>query len=112
MSHGRAMLGPMEAQRSRSTTSRPSSGPDQVPPAGLTLLVGSEQYLIGRYHMFQNVYLHKTSRGFEGAFGSLCRRLRALGTAALPARGWMPPVQELSHLKMLPGPGPIRSTGK
>lgn len=42
------MLGPMEAQRSRSTTSRPSSGPDQVPPAGLTLLVGSEQYLIGR----------------------------------------------------------------
>jgi hypothetical protein len=43
-----------------------------------------EQYLIGRYHMFQNVYLHKTSRGFEGAFGRLCRRLRALGSEALP----------------------------
>ncbi len=44
-----------------------------------------EQYLIGRYHMFQNVYLHKTSRGFEGAFGQLCRRLRALGPTALPS---------------------------
>ena len=43
-----------------------------------------EQYLIGRYHMFQNVYLHKTSRGFEGAFRALCRRVRALGPGALP----------------------------
>jgi HD superfamily phosphohydrolase len=43
-----------------------------------------EQYLIGRYHMFQNVYLHKTSRGFEGAFRSLCRRLIALGIEQLP----------------------------
>lgn len=49
-----------------------------------------EQYLIGRYHMFQNVYLHKTSRGFEGAFRALCLRLRALGPQALPpqARGF------------------------
>ena len=49
-----------------------------------------EQYLIGRYHMFQNVYLHKTSRGFEGAFRALCFRLRALGVEALPphARGF------------------------
>lgn len=43
-----------------------------------------EQYLIGRYHMFQNVYLHKTSRGFEGAFRALCERVLALGEAALP----------------------------
>jgi HD superfamily phosphohydrolase len=43
-----------------------------------------EQYLIGRYHMFQNVYLHKTSRGFETAFQGLCRRLQRLGPAALP----------------------------
>lgn len=43
-----------------------------------------EQYLIGRYHMFQNVYLHKTSRGFEGAFRMLCRRLDQLGVDALP----------------------------
>lgn len=49
-----------------------------------------EQYLIGRYHMFQNVYLHKTSRGFEGAFRALCLRLRKLGRQALPphARGF------------------------
>jgi HD superfamily phosphohydrolase len=46
-----------------------------------------EQYLIGRYHMFQNVYLHKTSRGFETAFRGLCRRLQALGAAAVPAPG-------------------------
>lgn len=44
-----------------------------------------EQYLIGRYHMFQNVYLHKTSRGFEGAFKALCERILALGADALPA---------------------------
>jgi HD superfamily phosphohydrolase len=43
-----------------------------------------EQYLIGRYHMFQNVYLHKTSRGFEGAFRMLCQRLVALGVDELP----------------------------
>jgi HD superfamily phosphohydrolase len=43
-----------------------------------------EQYLIGRYHMFQNVYLHKTSRGFEGAFRMLCQRLLALGETELP----------------------------
>lgn len=44
-----------------------------------------EQYLIGRYHMFRNVYLHKTSRGFEGAFRMLCQRLKKLGPTALPA---------------------------
>ena len=43
-----------------------------------------EQYLIGRYHMFQNVYLHKASRGFEGAFRALCSRVRQLGPGALP----------------------------
>jgi HD superfamily phosphohydrolase len=43
-----------------------------------------EQYLIGRYHMFQNVYLHKTSRGFEGAFRQLCARLLVLGDESLP----------------------------
>jgi hypothetical protein len=44
-----------------------------------------EQYLIGRYHMFQNVYLHKTGRGFETAFRGLCRRLQLLGPDATPA---------------------------
>lgn len=43
-----------------------------------------EQYLIGRYHMFQNVYLHKTSRGFETAFRGLCRRILALGPSHAP----------------------------
>ncbi len=52
-----------------------------VIPKGRT---AAEQYLIGRYHMFQNVYLHKTSRGFEGAFRALCERLLRLGPAALP----------------------------
>ncbi len=43
-----------------------------------------EQYLIGRYHMFQNVYLHKTSRALETAFARLGERLRALGPGATP----------------------------
>lgn len=65
-----------------------------------------EQYLIGRYHMFQNVYLHKTSRGFEGAFGQLCRRLRHLGPTALPPearalRRLQPDALELEEFLML-----------
>jgi len=43
-----------------------------------------EQYLIGRYHMFQNVYLHKTGRGFETAFRGLCQRLQRLGPDSIP----------------------------
>lgn len=41
----------------------------------------AEQYLIGRYHMFQQVYLHKTSRGFETAFRQLCLKVRSLAAA-------------------------------
>ncbi len=54
-----------------------------VDPKGTSAV---EQYLIGRYHMFQNVYLHKTSRGFETAFVRLCQRLRVLGPEATPSR--------------------------
>jgi HD superfamily phosphohydrolase len=57
-----------------------------------------EQYLIGRYHMFQNVYLHKTSRGFETAFGGLCRRLRRLGPDATPPGACVLPLLHESTL--------------
>ena len=64
---------------------------EMVPtPAGDAVVViekgrsAVEQYLIGRYHMFQNVYLHKTSRGFEGAFRALCARARTLGAKRMP----------------------------
>ena len=38
----------------------------------------AEQYLIGRFHMYQCVYFHKTTRAFESAFLGLCLRLRRL----------------------------------
>ncbi|MBN1511378.1 MAG: HD domain-containing protein [Phycisphaerae bacterium] len=42
-----------------------------------------EEYIFARYYMYQNVYLHKTTRGFEKMLEALWRRakqLRANGT--------------------------------
>jgi HD superfamily phosphohydrolase len=42
-----------------------------------------EEYIFARYHMYQNVYLHKTTRGFEKmvvAMWQRARRLHAEGT--------------------------------
>ena len=38
----------METHRSRSANPPSAAAPDRIPPAGLTLLVGTEQFLIGR----------------------------------------------------------------
>ena len=39
------------------------SGGDIVWPAKSLLAI--EEYIFARYYMYQNVYLHKTTRGFE-----------------------------------------------
>jgi HD superfamily phosphohydrolase len=37
-----------------------------------------EEYIFARYYMYQNVYLHKTTRGFEKMLEAMWRRARSL----------------------------------
>jgi uncharacterized protein len=52
-----------------------------------------EEYVFARYYMYQNVYLHKTTRGFERMLEALWRRGRAMFRAGDPP-GILPPIQE------------------
>lgn len=55
---------------------------DLVWPAKTALAI--EEYIFARYYMYQNVYLHKTTRGFEQLLQAMWRRadkLRKDGTA-------------------------------
>jgi HD superfamily phosphohydrolase len=48
-----------------------------------------EEYIFARFYMYQNVYLHKTTRGFEKMLEAMWRRARQFhgeGTAV----GWVP----------------------
>jgi hypothetical protein len=44
-------------------------------------LLAVEEYIFARYYMYQNVYLHKTTRGFEKMLEAMWRRARALHEA-------------------------------
>ena len=74
---------------------------DLVWPEKASLAI--EEYIFARYYMYQNVYLHKTTRGFEALLQAMWRRadvLRKEGTDVdanpVPARFW-------SHEKPEPG---------
>ncbi len=41
-------------------------------------LLAIEEYIFSRYYMYQNVYLHKTTRGFEKMIEAMWKRARAL----------------------------------
>ncbi len=41
-------------------------------------MLAVEEYIFARYYMYQNVYLHKTTRGFEKMLEAMWRRARAL----------------------------------
>jgi uncharacterized protein len=41
-------------------------------------LLAVEEYIFARYYMYQNVYLHKTTRGFEKLLEAMWRRAKAL----------------------------------
>lgn len=49
---------------------------DLVWPAKSALAI--EEYIFARYYMYQNVYLHKTTRGFEQLLQALWRRANSL----------------------------------
>jgi uncharacterized protein len=52
------------------------SGRDIVWPEKSVLAI--EEYIFSRYYMYQNVYLHKTTRGFEKIIESMWERARYL----------------------------------
>lgn len=52
------------------------SGGDIIWPARSLLAI--EEYIFARHYMYQNVYLHKTTRGFEKMIEALWRRARRL----------------------------------
>ena len=37
-----------------------------------------EEYIFSRYYMYQNVYLHKTTRGFEKMIETMWKRAKAM----------------------------------
>lgn len=44
-------------------------------------MLAVEEYIFSRYYMYQNVYLHKTTRGFEKMLEAMWQRARALHQA-------------------------------
>jgi HD superfamily phosphohydrolase len=52
-----------------------------------------EEYIFARYYMYQNVYLHKTTRGFEKVIEAAWRRARTLYNDGGDA-GLMPAIKE------------------
>ena len=65
------------------TTMRPHPGEDGrlsiVWPAKSAFAI--EEYVFARYYMYQNVYLHKTTRGFEQLLQTMWRRAKSLRDA-------------------------------
>lgn len=38
-----------------------------------------EEYIFSRFYMYQNVYLHKTTRGFGAMLAAMCKRAKLIG---------------------------------
>lgn len=55
---------------------------DLVWPAKAALAI--EEYIFARYYMYQNVYLHKTTRGFEALLQAMWRRVDRLRKDGTP----------------------------
>jgi HD superfamily phosphohydrolase len=53
----------------------PSGGRDLIWPERVKYAI--EEYVFARFYMYQNVYLHKTTRGFEKILEAMWRRARA-----------------------------------
>lgn len=68
-----------------------------------------EEYIFARFYMYQNVYLHKTTRGFEKLLQAMWKRaerLRKDGSDVLP----VPVLTEFwKHEKPVPGTLPLRA---
>ncbi len=52
-----------------------------------------EEYVFARYYMYQNVYLHKTTRGFEKLISAMWRRAQVLQKDGTDVR-WVPVLKD------------------
>jgi len=80
-----AGYGHFDWQRLIATVELHSNGTDLVWPEKAALAI--EEYIFSRFYMYQNVYLHKTTRGFEQLLQAMWKRagrLRLEGTDIRP----------------------------
>ncbi|MHC5539775.1 HD domain-containing protein [Singulisphaera rosea] len=68
-------------------------------------LLAIEEYIVSRHHMYQNVYLHKTTRGFEAMLHALWRRARSFYDQGEDA-ALVPAIREFWDAQASPGSGP------
>lgn len=64
-----------------------------------------EEYIFSRHHMYQNVYLHKTTRGFEAMLQAMWRRARSSYDQGEDV-ALVPTIREFWDAQARPGPGP------
>src|SRR5205085_2789984 len=61
-------------------------------------MLAIEEYIFARYYMYQNVYLHKTTRGFEKMLEAMWRRAKQFYDDGKDGKGWLAFEGSVSHL--------------
>ena len=73
-----------------------SAGSVETLVLGPKAVQAAESYVLALFHLYPNVYLHKTTRGVEVLFQSLMRRLVALHSASAIADSGLPPAHPIA----------------
>ncbi|AJC81582.1 metal-dependent phosphohydrolase protein [Rhizobium etli bv. phaseoli str. IE4803] len=68
-----------------------STGSVETLVLGPKAVQAAESYVLGLFHLYPNVYLHKTTRGAEVLFQALMRRIVSLHTDGLAEKTGLPP---------------------
>jgi len=63
----------------------------------------AESYVLSLFHLYPNVYLHKTTRGAEMVFGALMRRILRLGSDGQEAKTGLPVTHPILRFAREPG---------
>lgn len=79
-----------------------SSGSVETLVLGPKAFQAAENYVLALFHLYPNVYLHKTTRGAEVLFQSLMRRLVALHKDGLLDKSGLPQNHPLSRFLLDP----------
>lgn len=102
-----AGYGHFDWQRLITTVELHSNGTDLVWPEKAALAI--EEYIFSRFYMYQNVYLHKTTRGFEQLLQAMWKRATKLRLEGMDIH----PVPVLAtfwkHDKPVPGALPLKA---
>ena len=73
-----------------------SAGSVETLVLGPKAVQAAESYVLALFHLYPNVYLHKTTRGAEVLFQALMRRLVALHSASAIADSGLPPAHPIA----------------